>query len=155
MREDRTPPSLPSPPSASRTLLHFNYLIVANQPPPTGAPAHTQRNANVTTNEQQAVNGTPSLTRSMIRAPRPILSISTLFHSGCPGSSVVNAVGVAVHCTALVPDPRNGQEEVEAWFEFTHRRSRTRSRSMPCCWVICGVAHVGYFRTAIRRRRCS
>lgn len=96
MSEDRTPPSLRSPPSASRTLLHFNYLIVANQPPPTGAPAHTQRNANVTTMEQQAVNGTPSLTRSMIRARRPILSISTLFDSGCPGSSVANAVGVSV-----------------------------------------------------------
>ena len=32
----------------------------------------------------------------MIRARRPILLISTLFDSGCTGSSVAHAVGVAV-----------------------------------------------------------
>ena len=122
----------PHPPSLTALGIEdtaaLQLLIVANRPPPTGAPAHTQRNANVTTVEQQAVNGTPSLTRPMIRARRPILSISTLFDSGCPGSSVANAVGVAVQCTALVPDPGNGQEVVKAWFKFTHRRSQTRSR---------------------------
>lgn len=95
-----------------------NPWAVDNQPPRVGVPAHSQLNAIVTAFEQQATNGTPSLT---ILYPDSNLKSFDLhsFYFGYLANTGATAVDVALQCTIAVAGFREGQEVTVAGYTFT------------------------------------
>lgn len=81
-------------------------------------PAHSQLNAIVTAFEQQATNGTPSLT---ILFPDSNLKSFDLhsFYFGYLAKTGATAVDVALQCTIAVAGFREGQEVTVAGYTFT------------------------------------
>ena len=87
-------------------------------PPTVGVPAHSQPNAIVTAFEQQATNGTPSLT---ILYPGSCIKSFDLhsFYFGCPANTAATAADVAIQCTIFVAGFRNDKEVAVATYTFT------------------------------------
>lgn len=98
--------------------IFFNSWVVCIQPAAQGVPAHSQPNAIVTANEQQLVNGTPSLTILYPGSPLESFDLHSFFF-GCVANTAASAVDVAVQCTVFVAGFRNGQEVTVASYTFT------------------------------------
>lgn len=98
--------------------IFLNPWAVDNQPPTVGVPAHSQLNPIVTAFEQQATNGTPSLT---ILYPDSNLKSFDLhsFYFGYLANTSATAVDVALQCTIAVAGFREGQEVTVAGYTFT------------------------------------
>ena len=101
--------------SSTQQLLNSWIL---DDPGNVGIPAHSAPNYIVTAVDQQASNGTPSLT---ILYPGSTIKSFDLhsFYFGCGLDSVEGLVGVAAQCTITVAGLRNEQEVAVASYTFS------------------------------------